>query len=223
MYVFLSHVVDPADRGYPGEPTLEIEPTVRIARGDVYNASIMHLFNHFGSHMDAPKHFNDNGPGIADIPMDRLIYEKVCVLDIPKGQAGQIVRSDLEPHAAALAASDCALIRTGVEALRRTDPEAYAARGASVGVNGAEYLIASFPNLKAIGLDVISLASPSHADEAARAHQTMLGKFSDNYICIIEDLALSVLGDRTPRRVFSLPLRVKGLDGAPVTVVAEVE
>lgn len=223
MYMFLSHIVDPADSGYPGEPTLKIEPTVRIDNGDVYNASILHLFDHFGSHMDAPKHFNNDGPGIADLPIDRLIYEKPALIDIPRGQAEQIRAADLRAHEAVIASCDLLLIRTGLESLRRSDPEAYAARGASVSVDAAEYLIRNFPGLKSIGLDIISLASPSHADEAAPAHQTMLGKFSDNYICIIEDLALAAVDRNRLKRVFALPLRVKGLDGGPATVVAEME
>ena len=87
QYHFLSHPLNVADSGFPGEPTLRIEKSTRIADGDAYNSSILHLFNHFGTHYDAPAHFNPNGPTISELPIEHFIYEHPLLIDLPKGEA----------------------------------------------------------------------------------------------------------------------------------------
>ena len=193
QYHFLSHPLNVADSGFPGEPTLRIEKSTRIADGDAYNSSILHLFNHFGTHYDAPAHFNPNGPTISELPIEHFIYEHPLLIDLPKG-----------------------------EALRKRDPQAYAARGCAFSINAAQYLLDHAPHLKAVGFDFISLASPSHPDHGVKAHQILLGMYSKHYICIIEDMALAHIDAYRLQRVIAMPLRVQGVDSAQVSILAEV-
>ena len=79
-YQFLSHPLDTNDPGFPGEPTLTIQPATRIAEGDAYNSSIVHLFNHFGTHFDAPAHFNPHGRSIAELDISHFIYERPLLI-----------------------------------------------------------------------------------------------------------------------------------------------
>ncbi|MDO4231949.1 MAG: hypothetical protein Q4D19_07450 [Lautropia sp.] len=53
-----------------------------------------------------------------------------------------------------------------------------------------------------------------------KAHQTLLGKFSQNYICIIEDMMLAHIDKGHLKRVIAIPLRVKGVDSGQVSVLA---
>ena len=223
QYHFLSHPLNVADSGFPGEPTLRIEKSTRIADGDAYNSSILHLFNHFGTHYDAPAHFNPNGPTISELPIEHFIYEHPLLIDLPKGEASLIEPADLAPYMARAAKADCLILRTGLEALRKHDPQTYAARGCAFSINAAQYLLDHAPHLKAVGFDFISLASPSNAEHGVKAHQILLGMYSKHYICIIEDMALAHIDAYRLQRVIAMPLRVQGVDSAQVSILAELD
>ena len=49
------------------------KPIKRIARGDSSNVSTLHMSAHAGTHVDAPRHFFDDGPGTEALPLDLLI------------------------------------------------------------------------------------------------------------------------------------------------------
>ncbi|WP_032093073.1 cyclase family protein [Necropsobacter rosorum] len=222
-YQYLSYPLDVNAPGFPGEPTLSLETCSDIELGDSYNSSKIHLFNHFGTHFDAPRHFNPQGLSITQLPLSQFIYEQPLLLDIPKQQGEMIEPTDLAPHLARIQQADCLLIRTGLEKVRSENPSQYAANGCAVSIQSAQYLIDHAANLKAIGFDFISLASPANPEHGVKAHQIMLGMFSPNFICIIEDMRLAALMSRKLKRIFALPLRVIGIDSAQVTIIAEVE
>ena len=222
QYHFLSHPLNVADSGFPGEPTLRIEKSTRIADGDAYNSSILHLFNHFGTHYDAPAHFNPNGPTISELPIEHFIYEHPLLIDLPKGEASLVEPADLEPLMPRVADADCLILRTGLEALRHSEPQEYAARGCAFSIDGAQYLLDHAPHLKAVGFDFISLASPSNAAHGVEAHQILLGMYSDAYICIIEDMALAHIDANHLHRIIAMPLRIRGVDSGQVSILAEL-
>ncbi|MDO5056586.1 MAG: cyclase family protein [Lautropia sp.] len=218
----MSFPLDSGDPGFPGEPTLRIEPSTRISEGDAYNSSILHLFNHFGTHFDAPKHFVDHGLSMVELPVDRFVYDRPLLVDMPKGKGSLVEPADLQPLMAATREADCLLIRTGLEALRATEPEEYAANGCAFSIDGARYLIDHAPHLKAVGFDFISLASPANAGHGVRAHQIMLGMDTEHFICIIEDMMLGHIDKERLARVVAMPLRVRGVDSGQVSVLAEI-
>ena len=220
-YQLLSYPLDIRDPGFPGEPTLTYDICTSTAKGDIYNSAIIHLFNHFGTHFDAPKHFNPTGLSITELPLEYFIYEKPLLIDLPKPAGSLIEPEDLTPYLTQLKQADCLLIRTGLEQLRNEDPQQYAANGGAVSIQAAKYLIDHASHLKAIGFDFISLASPANPEHGVKAHQVMLGMYKENFICIIEDMKLSQLDSKTLKRVLAMPLLVKGIDSAQVTVLAE--
>lgn len=219
-YYLLSYPLDINDPGFPGEPTLCIDTCSSTDKGDVYNSSIIHLFNHFGTHFDAPKHFNPNGLSITQLPLSQFIYDKPLLIDIPKSNGDMIEDTDLMPHLAEIQQADCLLIRTGSEHIRASNPQQYAHNGGAVSIQAAQYLIDHASNLKAIGFDFISLASPSHPEHGIKAHQILLGMYGDEHICIIEDMKLSHVNAKQLKQVLAVPLLVNGIDSAQVTVLA---
>ncbi|TDQ59387.1 kynurenine formamidase [Mesocricetibacter intestinalis] len=222
-YQLLSYPLDIADPGFPGEPTLSIQKSTRIADGDMYNSSIVHLFNHFGTHFDAPNHFNPKGATISELPLQRFIYERPLLLDIPKSAGEMIQPIDLEIHLSAIRRADFLMIRTGLEKLRMQHPNQYATKGVAVSVQTARYLMEHAANLKALGFDFISLASPDHPEQGIKSHQIMLGMFSHHFICIIEDMKLSAVDKTRLKRIFAMPLLIRGIDSAQVCILAESE
>jgi arylformamidase len=217
----LSYEIDPEGPGWPGNPTYAWEQTSSIAGGDVANLGVLHLCDHFGSHLDAPNHFNDQGRKIADVPLDRFVYERPRLVDVPKGDGELVTRAELEAHDETVRGADLLLIRSGWSRVRSDDPGRYATAGPGVSPEACEYLIEQ-PGLKAVALDFISLASYGRLDpEGILAHQILCGVGRDRYMIIIEDLDLSACPAEA-ERVYAIPLFAAGADSSPCTVFAEV-
>jgi arylformamidase len=221
-FVRLSYEVRPEGPGWPGNPAYRWEQISSIAGGDVANLGVLHLCDHFGSHLDAPNHFNDDGLKIAQVPLERFVYERPRLVDVPKEPRELVTRAELEAHEEAVREADLLLVRTGWSSVRTSDPERYAGEGPGISPEACEYLIAQ-PALKAIALDVISLASYPRLDpDGIVAHQILCGVGrGDRYVIIVEDLDLSRYPDDA-RRVYAIPLFAAGADSSPCTVFAEV-
>lgn len=222
MYQRLSYKMSEKAPGWPGNPTLKIEPYTRISKGDIVNESKVTMFNHFGSHMDGPKHFNDNGPRLGELPLERFIHHKPLLIDIPKTYCELIEVDDLRPFEGEIKEADLLMIRSGFSKMRVEQPEKYASEGPGVSSEASKYLMDNFPELKSIAMDWISLASFSNMEEGVLSHQYLLGKFHERYICIIEDLNFDGLDANKLQKVYSVPLFIEEIDSSPVTVIAEL-
>lgn len=223
MRQLISYPITEDAPGWPGNPTYHIEPFESMDKGDVANTYVMTIFNHFGTHMDAPRHFNPNGLRIWEMPFDRFFYEKPLLLDIPKGSKSKVEPEDLIPYEAKIKDCDLLLIRTGYGKIRATDPEEYKYNSPSVSKRAAKYLMDHFcGSLKTIAFDFLSLGSPiDKSDDGMVAHQTMLGMHHDGYICIVEDANLENLPDVPLKAAASVPLFTVGTDSGPVTMWVE--
>lgn len=222
-YVRLSHPLRVGDPGWPGNPTLSLRPFSQISAGHVANTYVMELFNHFGTHVDAPNHFNPDGPPLSQLPVERFVFERPVVLNLPRGADQLITRDDLLPHADRIQAADLLLLRTGFEAERTLHPVTYAYHGPGVHSDAATFLVQECPRLRAIGLDFISLSAYAHREDGYRAHRILTGAVYGLHhtVLIFEDMHLA---DCPPHlhRVWALPLFVEGVDSAPCTVIGEV-
>ncbi|MBO9610810.1 MAG: cyclase family protein [Paenibacillaceae bacterium] len=224
MFVRLSYTMAEDDPGWPGNFTMKTEVYTSIAAGDIANQTMVTLHNHFGSHMDGPKHFNDRGPRLCELPLETFIYDEPYLLDIPKSYGELVQAAELFPHLPRLQRADLLMIRSGFSASRRTDPERYAGEGPGISAEACRLLMDHCPNLKAIALDWISLASYVHPEEGILAHQLLLGSFHPHFICIIEDLDFTALqGGDGLKRVLAVPVFIANADSSPVTVLAEVQ
>lgn len=222
MYKRISYTLTTRDRAFPGAPTMHIQPFESMEKGDLLNTYQVTLFNHFGTHMDGPNHFNGNGRQLYEMELSRFIFERPLLIDIPKGEGEKVLAEDLLPYGEKIKEADLLLIRSGFGGMRQTDSKVYSERGPAVSSQAARYLVDYFPALKAIGMDWISLATPLDMEDGIRAHQILLGAEGDGPILIIEDLDLRGLEDERLERVYALPLFVEGIDSAPVTVVAKI-
>jgi arylformamidase len=221
-FVRLSHDIRVGDPGWPGNFTYAYEQVSSTERGDVANFGILHLLNHFGTHLDAPNHFNPDGRKIAQVPIDRFVYERPLVVDVHKADRELVTLAELEAHAADLARADLLVLRSGWSSVRADDPGRYANDGPGVATAACEYLIEEFPDVKAVAMDWISLATPKRLDDGVPAHQVLCGVGrGDRYVIIIEDVDLSRLPDRV-KRIYAVPLFPELADSSPCTVFAEV-
>lgn len=219
--VFLSHVTRPGDPGWPQSPTLAVHPESQIASGDVANTYRLEMFNHFGTHIDSPNHFNPEGMPVVDMPPSRFIFRHPYLLDQPLGESELLMPEHLASQA--LHEADCLLIRSGFERWRSEDPVRYAEHGPGISAAAAAYMMESLPNLRMIVLDWLSISAYQNLPDGYQAHRILAGvQGHGRFIMGIEDATLKDLA-RAPHWVMTWPLRVQGTDGGPCTVVAGFE
>ena len=222
MYRRLSYTLNVRDHAFPGAPTLRFEPFESMQEGDRLNTYNVTLFNHFGTHMDGPNHFNGQGRQLYELELSTFIFEKPLLVDIPKGRGELVEPEELMRFDEAIRAADLLLVRSGFSAMRASDNRAYSEEGPAISARAAELIVERYQNLKAVGMDWISLSSPLHLEDGIRAHQIMLGKTGAEPVLIIEDIDLSGLDPDTLETVFALPLFIEGIDSAPVTILAKI-
>ena len=223
MFRVLSYPLAETAPVWPGNPpAARTEVYSSIARGELANMTVIHLFSHSGTHLDAPKHFNDDGPSAVDVPIERFIFCKPLVAEVPKPDGGMVQREELESYAEQLAVADLLFLHTGWSAVRDSDPERYASENPMVHPEAARYLMEGFPNIRGLAIDAPSVGAPNHRPETVETHQilTGVGREDGRYVVIFEDLRIdSDLGQA--ERIYAWPLFIEESDGSPCTIVAE--
>lgn len=188
---------------YPDNTPFSLEPIKRIARGDSSNVSTLHMSAHTGTHVDAPRHFFDAGPGTEALPLEMLLG-RARVIEVASRTG--IAAEDLEPIG--LAGEIRLLIKTHNSSFwgSPTFREDY------VGVtdSGAKHLVAR--GIKVVGVDYLSVEQFKNVGKPA--HHVLLGAGT----IVIEGLDLRGV-EPGIYDMLCLPLRVVGSDGAPARVV----
>jgi arylformamidase len=189
---------------YPGNQPFEFEAVKRIANGDSANVSKVLMGTHSGTHVDAPRHFFDDGPGVDALPLD-LLMGRTRVIDVPV--RGGITEQHLA--SAGLREDLRVLLRTPNSALWNTD-DGFHEDYTYIAENGARYLVEQ--GVKVVGVDYLSVEQ--FRKPGAPAHHALLG----GGVVIIEGLDLSE-AEAGAYEMYCLPLRIEGSDGAPARVV----
>ena len=64
---------------YDGDPAPKREVLASTEKGDLYNLTAFYMCAHNGTHVDAPKHFLDDGEGVDAIMLEKTVgYAYVC-------------------------------------------------------------------------------------------------------------------------------------------------
>jgi arylformamidase len=203
-----------------GLPGVEIE-SIASMPSDISNVFVLRLCNHVGTHIDGPNHFDATKPPLSAWPIEAFIFRRVVVLDVPKDVGQLIDESDLRAAKHAIDTCDLLLLRTGFGVVREAAPERYRNASPGFAAAAAQYVVDHLPTVRAIGIDSLSLASPSHLQDGIRAHQILMCQ-SQRPVLVIEDMNLQhdLAGLRI---VYALPLLCERLDSAPCTVLAELD
>lgn len=189
---------------YPGNPDFELQPIKRIADGGSSNVSRLVLGTHTATHVDAPRHFFDDGAGVDALPLD-LLLGRARVIEISK--RGGIGRADLAT--AGLREDLRVLLKTPNSALWQ-GREGFHQDYTYLAEDGARYLVDQ--GVKVVGIDYLSVEQFKKA--GAPAHRALLSQS----VVIIEGLNLAE-ADPGMYEMYCLPLRIAGGDGAPARVV----
>lgn len=218
MYKLLSYVLNERTPSYGDSSHLSIRYDRKMAENDSCNTATISLSNHLGTHIDAPKHFDQNGRAIASYSIDELIFDKPQIIDCPKKENEFVKKEDLNSM------SDCnlLLIRTGFYKLR--SDKRYCLNNPAISAEAAEYLRKEHPHIKAIGIDSLSVAPFQSREEGRKTHRILLNDkgYSGQPMLLIEDMDLSFSESKLVK-VYVAPLFVEGVDSMPCTVIGEFE
>lgn len=187
---------------YDQNPGVHLERARSIADGDTVNISRLELGVHTGTHVDAPVHFIDGGAGTESIDPEILIGE-AHVVDATG------LHEDID--AAALATLD---MPAGAERLifktRNSElwsRDTFTRDFIRFVESGARRLVDD--GVRLVAIDYLSIGDTG-------AHEVLLG----NGVVPLEGLDLRGV-DPGPYRLYCLPLKLVGADGAPARVFLE--
>jgi arylformamidase len=202
-FIDVSVPLAPGLATYPGNPEFELHAIKRIAAGGSSNVSRLVLGTHTGTHVDAPRHFFDEGAAVDALPLDLLIG-RARVLQISR--RGGITREDLA--GAGLREDLRVLLKTANSGLWSGQP--FREDFTHLTESGARYLVEQ--GVKVVGIDYLSIEQ--FKKPGAPAHRALLSQG----VIIIEGLNLAD-AEAGMYEMYCLPLRVTAGDGAPARVV----
>ncbi len=189
---------------YPGNPEIDIELQQAVSRGAGANVSSIRFGSHTGTHVDAARHFFDDGETVDNIDLNTLIGSAI-VLSFDESLMS-VGAADLEQHD--LHGSTRVLLRTRNSGF--LEEKEFQRDYTYLAPDGAEYLVAK--GVKLVGIDYLSIEK-FHSGHH-RTHRTLLG----SNVVIVEGLNLHGI-EPGEYDLICLPLRLEGLDGAPARAV----
>ena len=191
---------------YPGNPAIAITAQQAIAQGAGANVSRIDFGSHTGTHVDAPKHFFDDGAGVDALALDVLMGP--CRLLAFSDAVMSIGEAELRAHD--LSGVTRVLLKTRNSAWLASGSTEFHPDYTYVAPDGAEYLARI--GVRLVGVDYLSVEQ-FHSGHH-RTHRTLL----ERGIVIVEGLLLS----EPPAGSYELrclPIKLAGLDGAPCRAV----
>ncbi len=218
-YVLLSHILRQDTPSYGNRDKVIIRVNSSIKAGETANSSCLVLSNnHICTHIDVPSHFSIDGNRTVDYPIGDYVFDACQVIDLPCDDACLISPDDLK-NLSICYDVDLLLIRTGYERMRGED--AYWNNNPGLHPDLADYLRKTFPRLRCIGFDFISVTSWQHRADGKLAHKAFLAPENGNReIWAIEDMSLKDAPSKI-KKVVVAPLLVEDGNGTAVTVIAE--
>ncbi|MDR0385774.1 MAG: cyclase family protein [Prevotellaceae bacterium] len=210
----MSKIIDLTAPMFNGAPTMPMDPKFAITWHCTldtlgYNLSRLVTSTHQGTHIDAPRHFFDDGECIDEIALDRCVVKAVKV-DLTGKQPDEAIEpADLQPYIKFIEQGCCVLLHTGWE--KHFPDQAFFSGFPYVSKELADWFVE-----KKTGLVGMDMPTPNGVNWKY-VHLKMLGAG----ILIVEGLAnMSQLPDGEVFTFFSLPLKLQGRDGSPVRAIA---
>jgi arylformamidase len=205
MLIDISWPIEPAALVHPEDPRPEFTRYAQLGNGADYNLTQLSLSLHTGTHLDAPRHFFNDGPAIDELALDCFCCE-AQVVDC--GEAPCVLARYLEGVA----------WQPGMAVLFKTRnswlPRATMAAGWTYISEAAARLCVEL-GLAIVGMDYIEVESG--VDEGRYpVHETVLGAGA----LLLENLDLrQVAAGRY--RLYCFPVKIAGAEGAPCRAVLE--
>jgi arylformamidase len=214
-YIYLSYFMDDKTPIYGGSKGIKIKDNSSIENGDTANTKILSFHNHSGTHIDFPNHFILNGKKSDDYTADFWIFDNPFLIEVPVTD-DELINIDHELLNSIPSNTDFLIFNTGFYKLRNDTK--FWKHNPGFSPLMAEKLKLQCPYLRVIAMDTISLTSFQNRKIGRIAHKKFLG---DSNLLIVEDINLKELNSQ-PKKIMCFPLMIKGIDGSPVSIIAEI-
>ncbi|MDR2423183.1 MAG: cyclase family protein [Prevotellaceae bacterium] len=210
----IGKIIDLTAPMFDGAPTMPLDPQCSISWHSTletmgYNLSHLKTSTHQGTHIDAPRHFYNNGMCVDEIPLERLIVRAVKIDMTWKKPGEAIVPDDLQPESVFIEKGCNILIHTGWD--KYFPNKEYFSGFQYISKELADWFVKKQVNI--VGMDI---PTPNGKDWKY-VHLKMLG-------CgclIVEGLTnLGKLPNSEEFTFFALPLKLQGRDGSPIRAIA---
>jgi arylformamidase len=203
---------------YPGAPDVKISAHRQMKDGFSYNSYKIEAFNHSSTHIDAPAHVFLEGRPLNSFGLDDLTFNFPALIDVATENAELIQPEQLTRVSALSPKTDLLFLRTRHSQYRQSDPARFIENGPGLSLRAVNFLLKSLKNLRAVGVDFISVTSVQHLEEGVLAHRALLGAHPP--VLIVEDLnLLQDISNLT--KVSVIPVFIEGVDSSWCTVIAE--
>jgi len=192
---------------FPGDPPFSIETVFDRTKGDPFNLALMKIGTHLGTHVDPPAHYVAGGATVDEIPLDVMIGPGV-ILDMrgrPYVDRQALEDAWTEDYPRVLLKTD--------NSPKLLEPD-FDTNYVALTEDGADFLVSK--GVKLVGIDYLSIEK--YMNPGAPVHHTLIGAG----ILIVEGVHL-VEAPAGPCRIYCLPMKIKGGDGAPARVLIDTD
>jgi kynurenine formamidase len=202
---------------YDGAPTFEPDPKTHVNAhlkiSDLnYNMTELIMSAHYGTHLDAPFHFFDDGRTVENLDVRRG-FGLAHVLDFTHKKAGDaITLEDVKPYSSKIEKGSRLIFHTNWDNVM-SEPSYF---------GGQPFLTVELTTwLAEQGVACVALDTPTtYPAEYTASHHSLLNK--DAEVLIIEGLRGLDRLQSDEVILLAFPLRIRGRDGSPCRAMAIV-
>lgn len=204
IFIDITYPVSDKLPSWPGSKAFNVNWHLKTPEA-INNSSSVTLDSHFGTHVDAPLHFVDNGRAIHQLELHKLIGE-AYVAEIRN--TGCITVGDLEkagiPHGCRRL-----LLKTDNQLYWENNLTAFQPGFCGIDAQAAQWVVDK--GIFLIGIDYLSI---QRFDDGPATHQILLNA----EVIIVETLKLENV-EPGMYELICLPVKLEGLEGAPARVI----
>jgi len=191
---------------WPGDPPLELARFESMDKGAHNNVSRISSSVHLGTHVDAPRHFINDGRTIEQLPLD-VLTGPCYVVQLPDAVAA--ITAKVLAQTEITSEMKRVLFRTSNSHFWARGESKFQTEFVAITEDGAEWLVAR--GVQLVGMDYLSVAPYG---DSVPTHLVLLKAG----IVVVEGLNLSQ-AMRGFYDLYCLPLKIAGCDGAPARAI----
>jgi arylformamidase len=190
---------------WPGSIRYSLKSEKNITSGGLCNETSLTMGVHFGTHIDAPLHFIEDGSSVDMVALDVLVGD-ACLVDM--SGVDRIMKRTLE---AADIPIDCKrlLIKTDNSKLLIDGKATFNENYVALDITACEWIVEK--GIQLVGIDYLSIES-FNADYSV--HKYLLS----NDVVILEGLKLNEIHSDN-YELICLPMKIMGAEAAPARVL----
>lgn len=202
----ISLTISPNLPTWPGDPRPQLEQYESMDKGALYNVTRINSGVHLGTHVDAPRHFINDGRTVEQLPLE-VLTGPCYVVQLPDGV--EAITSEVLERTEITSEMKRILFGTRNSKLWAKGETEFQTDFVAITEDGAEWLVER--GIQLVGVDYLSVAPYS---DPIPTHLILLKAG----VVVIEGLNLSNVM-RGFYDLYCLPLKIAGSDGAPARAI----